>query len=61
MEQSIVSMLDEKHSFDAELFYAHALRQSTELEGSTSFAWHQDTEEYRFIEYTSVVKLTPDR
>ena len=43
-----------------ELFYAHGLRQSQRTLSSTGFAIHQDTEDYAFIEYTVVVKLTPD-
>ena len=44
-----------------ELFYAHGLRQGPATLSSTGFAVHQDTEDYPFIEFTVVVKLTPDR
>ena len=43
-----------------ELFYAHGLRQSAETLRSTGFSVHQDTEDFAFIEYTVLVKLTPD-
>ena len=43
-----------------ELYYAHVLRQSPETTPSTGFAVHQDTEEFDFIEFTGIVKLTPD-
>ena len=43
-----------------ELFYAHALRQGPETLSSTGFDVHQDTEDYDFIEYSAIVKLTPD-
>jgi hypothetical protein len=36
------------------------LRQSTQTLKSTGFDVHQDTEDFSFIEYTVVVKLTPD-
>jgi uncharacterized protein YlxP (DUF503 family) len=43
-----------------ELFYAHGLRQSPQTLSSTGFAVHQDTEDFDFIEYSIVVKLTAD-
>lgn len=43
-----------------ELYYAHGLRQSHATLRSTGFDVHQDTEDFDFIEYTVVVKLTPD-
>ena len=43
-----------------ELYFAHALRQSTLTVRSTGFDVHQDTEDFPFIEFTVVVKLTPD-
>ena len=34
--------------------------QGPDSSSSTSFDTHQDTEEHDFIEYTAIVKLTPD-
>ena len=39
---------------------AHVLRQGPDSSSATSFDAHQDTEEHDFIEYTAIVKLTPD-
>jgi hypothetical protein len=43
-----------------QLFYAHGLRQGLETLRSTGFDVHQDTEDFDFIDYTVVVKLTAD-
>ena len=42
-----------------ELVFAHGLRQGPDTLSSTGFDVHQDTEDYDYIEYTVVVKLTP--
>lgn len=39
---------------------AHGLRQGPASLSSTGFDVHQDTEEFDFIVYTVVIKLTPD-
>jgi hypothetical protein len=38
----------------------HILRQGPATLSSTSFSAHQDTEQHDFIEYTAIIKLTPD-
>ena len=43
-----------------DLFYAHGLRQGSSTLGASAFDIHQDTEDFPFIEYTIVVKLTRD-
>ena len=58
MEQQLTSWLNQAHGTVVELFYAHGLRQGPETLRSTGFDVHQDTEDYDFIEYTVVVKLT---
>lgn len=60
MENELVSFLHERFATAVELQFAHALRQSPETLRSTGFGVHQDTEDYPFILYTVVVKLTPD-
>jgi len=60
MEQQLASWLHRTHGTVVELFYAHGLRQSPETVRSTGFSVHQDTEDFDFIEYTIVAKLTPD-
>ena len=60
MEQEMIQWLNMRYGTVAELFYAHGLRQSPRTLRSTGFAVHQDTEDFDFIEYTIVVKLTAD-
>lgn len=60
MEGQLVDWLQSKYSTVVELFYAHGLRQSPETGDSSLISVHQDTEDYDFIEYTVVVKLTAD-
>ena len=60
IEAYLVEWLEEQYGTVVELFYAHGLRQGPETLMSTGFAVHQDTEDYDFIEFTVVVKLTPD-
>ena len=60
LEAELLTWLREHRGIHAELFYAHALRQSPKLLAGTGFDVHQDTEEFDFIEYTVVVKLTAD-
>ena len=60
IEHELASWLQMKYQTVVELFYAHGLRQSPATLTSTGFAVHQDTEDYDDIEYTIVVKLTPD-
>ena len=60
MEESLVQWLNERFSTVVELFFAHGLRQSSATLKSTGFDVHQDTEDYDFIEYTVVVKLSAD-
>ena len=60
IEDFLVTRLHETHGIVVELYFAHGLRQSPETVKSTGFDVHQDTEDFPFIEYTVVVKLTPD-
>ena len=60
MEEELVTWLQNRYQTVVELFYAHGLRQSKKTLRSTGFSVHQDTEDFSFIEYTVVVKLTPD-
>ena len=60
MERELAHWVQVRYGTVVDLFYAHGLRQSPETLSSTGFAVHQDTEDYDFIEYTVVVKLTPD-
>jgi hypothetical protein len=60
IEQQLAMWLQQRFGTVVELFYAHGLRQGPDTLSSTGFAIHQDTEDYDFIEYTVVVKLTPD-
>ena len=55
-----VLLKDELQGQKVSLYYAHVLRQSPSCVTATSFDIHQDTEEYNFIAYTVVVKLTTD-
>ena len=61
IERHLATWLHARYGTVVELFYAHGLRQGPETLRSTGFDVHQDTEDYDFIEYTIVVKLTPDR
>eukprot|EP00966_Prymnesium_polylepis_P123060 2845444-Prymnesium_polylepis.1 len=60
IERQLAAWLQQTFGTVVELFYAHGLRQSPETLRSTGFTVHQDTEDYDFIEYTVVVKLTAD-
>ncbi|EOD39344.1 hypothetical protein EMIHUDRAFT_454425 [Emiliania huxleyi CCMP1516] len=60
MEEALAEWLQARYGTVVELFYAHGLRQSRATMQSTGFSVHQDTEDFSFIEYTVVVKLTPD-
>ena len=60
MECEIVKWLEEHYKTKVELFQAHGLRQGPRTMSSTGFAVHQDNEIFKFIEYSVVVKLTPD-
>ena len=60
MELSLTKWINDFYSTDVELFYAHGLRQGPLTQKSTGFDVHQDTEDFDFIVYTVVVKLTPD-
>ena len=60
MEQALLVWVQAHYHTAVELFYAHGLRQSAETLRSTGFSVHQDTEDFAFIEYTVLVKLTPD-
>ena len=60
MEHALTEWLQAETSQAVELFYAHGLRQGPHTLKSTGFDVHQDTEDFDFIEYTVVVKLTPD-
>eukprot|EP00966_Prymnesium_polylepis_P207979 4817661-Prymnesium_polylepis.2 len=60
MEEELVAWMHATYGTVVELFYAHGLRQSPATLKSTGFDVHQDTEDFDFIEYTAVVKLTAD-
>ena len=60
IEDELIRIISEKFGVVVELFYAHGLRQSPETLRSTGFDVHQDTEDFEFIKYTVVVKLTAD-
>ena len=60
IEDFLMVWLEAQYGTVVELFYAHGLRQGPLTLASTAFSVHQDTEDYDFIEYTVVVKLTPD-
>ena len=60
MEHTLVKWLNDFYNTNVELFYAHGLRQGPHTLKSTGFDVHQDTEDFDFIEFTVVVKLTPD-
>ena len=61
MEETLTRWLESMFSRPLELYYAHAIRQGPDCLRSTSFDVHQDTEDFDFIEYSLVVKLTADR
>jgi len=58
MEMTLLSRIRNIYGVDVELFSAHFLRQGPL--SSTTFDVHQDTEEFDFIAFTVVVKLTAD-
>eukprot|EP00322_Chrysochromulina_rotalis_P000723 CAMPEP_0115850390 /NCGR_PEP_ID=MMETSP0287-20121206/11940_1 /TAXON_ID=412157 /ORGANISM="Chrysochromulina rotalis, Strain UIO044" /LENGTH=906 /DNA_ID=CAMNT_0003304387 /DNA_START=42 /DNA_END=2763 /DNA_ORIENTATION=- len=60
IETQLVEWLMNTYGTVVDLFYAHGLRQGPQTLRSTGFGVHQDTEDYDFIEYTIVVKLTAD-
>ena len=60
MEATLTAWINQLYDTSVELFYAHGLRQGPDTLRSTGFDVHQDTEDYDFIEYTIVVKLTAD-
>ena len=60
MELQLATWLERHFQTEVELFEAHALRQGPSTLRSTGFGVHQDNEEHTCIEYTVVVKLTPD-
>lgn len=60
IEEYLVGWLHEAYGTVVELYFAHGLRQSPLTTQSTGFDVHQDTEDFPFIEYTVVVKLTAD-
>ena len=60
LELQVAAWLEQRFNTRVELYYAHVLRQSPATINSTGFDVHQDTEEYDFISYTVVVKLTAD-
>ena len=60
MEAALASWMHAQYEVVVDLFYAHALRQSPSTLPATGFRVHQDTEEFDFIEYTGIAKLTPD-
>ena len=59
IELYLIEWLNKRYSTTVELSFAHGLRQGPQTLRSTGFDVHQDTEEFGFIEYTVVVKLTP--
>ncbi len=60
LEEELITWLHRTYGTVVELFYAHGLRQGPHTLQSTGFDVHQDTEDYDFIEYTVVVKITAD-
>ena len=58
--EALASWLEAYHETSVEFFEAHILRQGPATQSSTSFSAHQDTEQHTFIEYTAIIKLTPD-
>lgn len=60
MATELAGYLQQRYDTVVELYFAHGLRQGRETLGSTAFDVHQDTEDFEFIKYTVVVKLTPD-
>jgi hypothetical protein len=60
MEESLLALLQQRCGSVFELFYAHGLRQGPDTLRSTGFSVHQDTEDFDFIDYSIVCKLTPD-
>jgi len=60
MGEELASWVQRKYDTVVELYFAHGLRQGPHTLKSTGFDVHQDSEDFDFIEYTVVVKLTPD-
>ena len=60
MEAELTSWLNRQYDTVVELIFAHGLRQGPDTLRSTGFDVHQDTEDYDFIQFTVVVKLTAD-
>ena len=60
IEEFLIAWLHDTHGIVVECYFAHGLRQSPLTLKSTGFDVHQDVEDFPFIEYTVVVKLTPD-
>jgi len=60
MEDFLVGWLHTQHGIVVDLYFCHCLRQSPYTLKSTGFDVHQDTEDFPFINFTVVVKLTPD-
>ena len=58
IELYLIEWLNKRYSTTVELSSAHGLRQGPQTLRSTGFDVHQDTEDFDFIEYTVVVKLT---
>ena len=61
VERRLVDWLRDHRGAEAELFYAHALRQSPESLASTGLDVHQDTEEFDFIGTPSWSSSRPTR
>ena len=60
IELFLIQWLHSTFGIVVELYFAHGLRQSPLTLKSTGFDVHQDVEDFPFIEYTVVVKLTAD-
>jgi len=60
MEVALGQWLRDRFGRRHELYYAHAIKQGPATLRSTGFGVHQDTEDFDFIDFTIVVKLTPD-
>lgn len=57
----MVAWISQNYGVKVELYYGHGLRQGPSTNASTGFDVHQDTEEFDFIIFTVVVKLTADK
>lgn len=60
IEHELTDALTAQYGHAVELFYAHGLRQSPETLHSTAFDVHTDAEDFAFIDYSAIVKLTAD-